>query len=90
MTDRCNLGCAYCAEYDNSWPRPSLDDLKKWIREIVARAKRVSSVLSPSSGSQTNNMRPLGVTEPDGTHKMNGSTNCSPSTDDRVALRKSV
>jgi len=40
VTDRCNLDFAYCIEYDNSWPHPSLDDLKKWIREIVARAKR--------------------------------------------------
>src|SRR5438445_644732 len=32
VTDRCNLDCAYCTEYDNSRPHPSLDDLKKWIR----------------------------------------------------------
>jgi MoaA/NifB/PqqE/SkfB family radical SAM enzyme len=34
VTDRCNLDCAYCTEYDNSRPHPSLDDLKKWIRKI--------------------------------------------------------
>jgi len=34
VTDRCNLDCAYCTEYDNSRPHPTLDDLKKWIRKI--------------------------------------------------------
>src|SRR5436189_2165329 len=34
VTDRCNLDCAYCTEYDNSRPHPSVDDLKKWIRKI--------------------------------------------------------
>ncbi|HZS16387.1 MAG TPA: radical SAM protein [Candidatus Udaeobacter sp.] len=34
VTDRCNLDCAYCTEYDNSRPHPSFDDLKKWIRKI--------------------------------------------------------
>src|SRR5438128_6066358 len=90
VTDRCNLDCAYCTEYDNSWPHSSLDDLKKWIREIVARAKRVPSMLPPSSSSRTNNMRSLGVTNPDGTHEVNGRTNGSPSADDGVTLRKGV
>src|SRR5436189_5476658 len=34
VTDRCNLDCFYCTEYDNSVPHPSLEDLKKWIRKI--------------------------------------------------------
>ena len=34
VTDRCNLDCAYCTEYDNSRPHPSLNDLTKWIRKI--------------------------------------------------------
>jgi MoaA/NifB/PqqE/SkfB family radical SAM enzyme len=34
VTDRCNLDCAYCTEYDNSRPHPRLEDLKKWIRKI--------------------------------------------------------
>ena len=34
VTDRCHLDCAYCTEYDNSRPHPSLDDLKKWLRKI--------------------------------------------------------
>src|SRR6266576_4341525 len=88
VTDRCNLDCAYCTEYDNSWPHPGLDDLKKRIREIVARAKRVPSMVSPSSSLRTNNMRSLGVTNPDGTHEVNGRTNGSPSADDGVTLRK--
>jgi MoaA/NifB/PqqE/SkfB family radical SAM enzyme len=29
-----NLDCAYCTEYDNSRPHPSIDDLEKWIRKI--------------------------------------------------------
>lgn len=34
VTDRCNLDCAYCAEFDNSVPHPNLDDLKARIRMI--------------------------------------------------------
>lgn len=34
VTDRCNLDCGYCTEYDNSRPHPSLEDLKKWVRKI--------------------------------------------------------
>src|SRR5436190_2572460 len=34
VTDRCNLDCAYCTEYDNSRPHPTLADLKLWIRKI--------------------------------------------------------
>ena len=40
--------------------------------------------------SKTRAMRSLGVTNPDGTHEMNGSTNGSPSADDGVTLRKGV
>jgi MoaA/NifB/PqqE/SkfB family radical SAM enzyme len=34
VTDQCNLDCAYCTEYDNSRPHPSLDDLKRWLTKI--------------------------------------------------------
>src|SRR4051812_6803211 len=34
VTDRCNLDCAYCTEYNNSRPHPTLEDLKKWARKI--------------------------------------------------------
>lgn len=35
VTDRCNLDCAYCTEYDNSVPHPPLDDLRRWIDKIA-------------------------------------------------------
>lgn len=35
VTDQCNLDCAYCTEYDNSKPHPSLDDLKRWLTKIA-------------------------------------------------------
>lgn len=34
VTDRCNLDCSYCTEYDNSQPHPPLEELKKWLRKI--------------------------------------------------------
>ena len=34
VTDRCNLDCHYCNEYDNSRPHPKLEDLKTWMRQI--------------------------------------------------------
>jgi MoaA/NifB/PqqE/SkfB family radical SAM enzyme len=34
LTDRCNLDCSYCTEYDNSRPHPRLEDLKLWIKKI--------------------------------------------------------
>lgn len=34
VTDRCNLDCHYCTEYDNSVPHPSLADLKRWVEKI--------------------------------------------------------
>ena len=34
LTDKCNLDCSYCTEYDNSKPHPKLEDLKLWIRKI--------------------------------------------------------
>ena len=30
VTDRCNLNCHYCAEYDNEASHPELADLKRW------------------------------------------------------------
>ncbi len=35
VTDRCNLDCAYCTEYDNSKSHPALDDLKRRIDKIA-------------------------------------------------------
>ena len=34
VTDRCNLDCFYCTEFDNSVPHPSLENLRQWIRKI--------------------------------------------------------
>jgi MoaA/NifB/PqqE/SkfB family radical SAM enzyme len=34
LTDRCNLDCSYCTEYDNSRPHPKLEELKTWISKI--------------------------------------------------------
>ena len=34
VTDQCNLDCAYCTEYDNSKPHPSLEDLTRWLTRI--------------------------------------------------------
>lgn len=34
VTDRCNLDCSYCTEYDNSRSHPKLSDLKLWIDKI--------------------------------------------------------
>jgi len=34
VTDQCNPDCAYCTEYDNTQPHPSLDDLTKWLTKI--------------------------------------------------------
>lgn len=34
VTDRCNLDCHYCNEYDNSRPHSATDDLKAWMGKI--------------------------------------------------------
>ena len=34
VTDRCNLDCSYCTEYDNSKPHPPLADLKRWLAKV--------------------------------------------------------
>lgn len=34
VTDRCNLDCSYCTEYDNAKPHPTLADLKTWLHKI--------------------------------------------------------
>ncbi len=34
VTDRCNLDCAYCTEYDNSRAHPPIEELKKWVKKI--------------------------------------------------------
>jgi MoaA/NifB/PqqE/SkfB family radical SAM enzyme len=84
----CQKGCGvYCAVSASLLVEKPIAVLGK---EIIARAKRVPSILSPSSGSRTDNLSSLSATEPSGTHKMNGSTKGGPSADDHVALRKSA
>jgi len=34
VTERCNLACQYCSEYDNTLPHPKTGDLKKWMKKI--------------------------------------------------------
>ncbi len=50
VTDQCNLDCAYCTEYDNTQPHPSLDDLTKWLTKIrdLGRCASRSSAASRS------------------------------------------
>lgn len=35
ITDRCNLSCQYCSEFDNSKPHPNLNVIKKRIDNVV-------------------------------------------------------
>jgi len=82
----CQEGCGvYCAVSASLLVEKPVAVLGK---EIIARAKRLPSIVSPSSSPRSNNVRSLSATEPDGTHKMNGSANGGPSADDRVTLRK--
>jgi MoaA/NifB/PqqE/SkfB family radical SAM enzyme len=82
----CQEGCGvYCAVSASLLVEKPISVLGK---EIVARAKRLPSMLRTLSGPRTYNSTPEGVTNPDGTHKMDGSTNSSPSADDCVTLRE--
>jgi MoaA/NifB/PqqE/SkfB family radical SAM enzyme len=82
----CQEGCGvYCAVSASLLVEKPVAVLGK---EIIARAKRVPSIVSPSSSPGSGNMRSLSAAEPDGTHKMNGSASGGPSADDGVTLRK--
>ena len=59
-------------------------------KEIVARAKRIPSMFRRSLTPSTDKATHGTITNPDGTHEMNGSAKGSPSADDGVTLRKSV
>ena len=84
----CQEGCGvYCAVSASLLVEKPVQVLGK---EIIARAKRVPSMLSPSSNTRIENLPAANVTNPNGTHQMNGSTNGSPSADDRVTLRESA
>src|SRR5436853_3312425 len=84
----CQEGCGvYCAVSASLLVEKPLSVIGK---EIVARAKRLPSMLHSPSSPRTNNLRSGHVTDPDGTQKMNSSTEGGPSADERVAFRKDV
>jgi hypothetical protein len=59
-------------------------------KEIVARTELIPSIFRRSLTPDTDKAAHRAMTNPDGTHEVNGRTKGSPSADDRVALRKSV
>jgi hypothetical protein len=59
-------------------------------KEILARAKRLPSIVSRSSGSQINNSTRGGLANPNGPHKMNGGTEGGPSADEGITLRENA
>ena len=80
----CQEGCGvYCAVSASLLVEKPVRVLGK---EILARAKRVPSLLRPLSGPGINNSTPESITNPNGAREMNGSTNGGPSADNRVAL----
>jgi len=84
----CQEGCGvYCAVSASLLVEKPITVLGK---EIVSRAKRLSSTLHTSSSPRPNNVRAAGITNPNGTHEMNGSTEGSPSADDGVTLREGI
>ena len=84
----CQKGCGvYCAVSASLLVEKPVQVLGK---EIVARAKRIPSVFRHSSPSDADKTTCSAITNPNGTHEMNGGTNGSPSADDGVTSRKSV
>ena len=84
----CQEGCGvYCAVSASLLVEKPVTVLGK---EIVARTKRIPSMFRRSLTPDTDKATHSAITNPNGTHEMNGGTNGSPSTDDRVTLRKSV
>ncbi len=82
----CQEGCGvYCAVNASLLVEKPVAVLGK---EIVARAKRLPSIWSRSSGSQISNFTRTGVTNPNDAQKMNGSTEGGPSADEGVTLRE--
>jgi hypothetical protein len=57
-------------------------------REILARAKRVPSLLRSLSAPGINNSTPVSATNPNGADEMNGSSDGGPAADNRVAFRE--
>jgi hypothetical protein len=68
----CQEGCGvYCAVSASLLVEKPVRVLGK---EILARAKRVPSLLRSSSGSQINNSTAANIANPDGAQQVNGST----------------
>ena len=84
----CQEGCGvYCAVSASLLVEKPMQVLGK---EIIARAKRVTSMLSPSLSPRIENLPAANVTNPNGTHEMNGSTDGGPTADNGVTLREGV
>ena len=80
----CQEGCGvYCAVSASLLVEKPVRVLGK---EILARAKRVPSLLRALSDQRTNNSTPESITNPNGAQEMNGSTDGCPAADNRVAL----
>jgi hypothetical protein len=80
----CQEGCGvYCAVSASLLIEKPVRVLGK---EILARAKRVPSLLRPASDPGINNSTPGNITNPNRTHEMNDSTNGGPAADNGVAL----
>ena len=84
----CQEGCGvYCAVSASLLVEKPVQVLGK---EIVARAELIPSIFRRSLIPNTDKAAHRAITNPDGTHEMNGSTKSSPSADDGVTLRKSA
>jgi len=84
----CQEGCGvYCAVSASLLVEKPVQVLGK---EIVARAKRIPSMFRSSLARDADKTTHSTITNPDGTHEMNGSTEGSPSAEDGVTLRESV
>jgi hypothetical protein len=84
----CQEGCGvYCAVSASLLVEKPVQVLGK---EIVARAKRIPSMLRRPLTPDADKATHTAIANPNGTREMNGSTNGSPPADDRVTLRKSV
>ena len=80
----CQEGCGvYCAVSASLLVEKPVRVLGK---EILARAKRVPSLLRSLSGTRIGHTAPENATNPNGAHEMNGSSHGRPAAEDRVAL----
>ena len=80
----CQEGCGvYCAVSASLLIEKPVRVLGK---EILARAKRVPSLLRAALSRGINNPAPESAANPDGAHEMNGGSDGCPAADNRVAL----